>query len=110
MKLLIAGSRSINEFDLSKYVPPETNLIITGGANGIDMIAEAYADAHKISKLILRPLYRKYKRGAPIKRNEMMVDLADQVLIVWDGISKGTRHTIEYARKKGKPLLIIEDK
>lgn len=110
MKLLIAGSRSIREFDLSNYVPPDTDLIITGGAKGIDMIAETYADTHKISKLILRPLYRKYKRGAPIKRNEMMVDLADQVLIVWDGISNGTRYTIEYAQQKGKPLLIIENK
>lgn len=107
MKLLIAGSRSIHDFDFSKYVPTETELIISGGATGIDAAAEAYADAHKISKLILRPLYRKYNRGAPLKRNEMMVDIADQVLIVWDGTSKGTQYTIEYARKKCKPISII---
>ena len=40
MKLLIAGSRSINEFDLEKYVPRETTMIITGGAYGIDVLAE----------------------------------------------------------------------
>ena len=39
MKLLIAGSRSIEAFDLTEYVPSDVDLIITGGANGIDKIA-----------------------------------------------------------------------
>lgn len=75
MKLLIAGSRSITYFDISPHIPPETELIISGGANGIDTLAENYADDHRISKLIMRPQYSKYKKGAPLKRNDMMVDL-----------------------------------
>ena len=46
MKLLIAGSRSIKEFDLSLHVPTETELIISGGAEGVDRLAEEYADAY----------------------------------------------------------------
>ena len=42
MKLLIVGSRSIKNFDLSEYIPKETELIISGGATGIDSIAENY--------------------------------------------------------------------
>ena len=74
MRLLIIGSRSISDFDISPYVPADTELIISGGASGIDTVAEAYADSHRLSKLILRPQYAKYGRAAPIRRNEIMVD------------------------------------
>ena len=95
MKLLIVGSRSIKYFDLEGYVPEETTMIISGGANGVDAIAETYADKKRLSKLILRPRYDLYGRAAPLKRNEEMVELCDLVLVVWDGTSKGTRHTIQ---------------
>ena len=107
MKLLIAGSRSIKEFDLSPYIPKDTDLIISGGAKGIDKIAETYADKHKLSKLIMRPKYNLYLKAAPLKRNEEMINLADKVLIIWDGKSKGTKYTIKYAKKMNKELEII---
>ena len=40
MRLLIVGSRSIENFDLSGYVPSKTELIISGGAKGVDFSAE----------------------------------------------------------------------
>ena len=107
MKLLIAGSRSIKDFDLSPHVPKDTEIIICGGAGGVDTLAEEYADKHKISKLVLRPQYAIYGKGAPLKRNEEMVRIADAVLIIWDGKSRGTAYTADYARKAGKPVLII---
>ena len=33
---------------------------------------------------------------------ETMVELADAVLVIWDGKSKGTKYTIEYAEKKNR--------
>ena len=107
MKLLIAGSRSITDIDISQYIPTDTSLIISGGANGVDILAEEYADKNRISKLILRPRYDLYRRAAPLKRNDEMVQLCDKVLIFWDGVSKGTKHTIDYANKIGKPIEII---
>ena len=108
MKLLIAGSRSITDFDLLPYINENIDTIISGGAKGIDQLAEEYADKHHLSKYILRPSYNLYGRAAPLKRNEMMVELADEILIVWDGCSNGTMHTIKYAEKSGKPTKIIE--
>ena len=108
MKLLIAGSRSIKNFDLSKYVSPDVDLIICGGANGVDAIAEKYADEHRISKLVLKPKYALYKKAAPIRRNEQMVDISDKVLIIWDGSSKGTEYTMRYAKKKEKEITVVE--
>ena len=107
MKLLIVGSRKIEDFELPPYISSEVELIISGGAEGMDAVAERYADSHRISKLILCPDYKRYGRAAPIKRNCRMVDLADAVLAVWDGLSAGTRSTIEYARRKNKPLTVV---
>lgn len=107
MKLLIVGSRSITDYDISPHIPAETELIISGGANGVDTLAEKYADKHKISKLILRPQYKLYRKGAPLKRNDRMVELCDKTLVFWDGVSRGTKHTIDYAKKLGKPIEVI---
>ena len=107
MKLLIVGSRSIKDFNLAPYISDGVDEIISGGACGIDTIAEKYADDHRISKHIIRPKYHLYKRSAPIKRNREMVEIADKVLVIWDGESKGTLSTINYAKEHKKPITVI---
>jgi nucleoside 2-deoxyribosyltransferase len=39
-----------------------------------------------------------------------MVDLADIVLAIWDGRSRGTKYTVDYAVKKGKRIIEVIDK
>ncbi len=107
MKLLIAGSRSIVDFDLSPYISDDVDTILSGGAKGIDTIAERYADSHGLKKIIITPHYSQYGKFAPLKRNEELVKLADSVLIIWDGISKGTKYTYDLANKLCKKTNII---
>ena len=107
MKILIAGSMSVTDFDLSPYILPETELIISGGAKGIDTLAEIYADIHGISKLVIRPRYNLYGKAAPLKRNEVMVDMADRVVVIWDGVSKGSLYTAKYAENKNKDVVLV---
>ncbi len=107
MKLLIAGSRSITEFDLSSYISADVDTVISGGAGGVDSLAEQYADLHRLSKYIVRPRYDLYGRAAPIKRNEQMINIADAVLVVWDGNSKGTKYIIDYSKRAGKPFTLV---
>ena len=108
MKLMIAGSRSITKFDIAPYIPNDVDTIISGGARGIDKLAEKYADEHNIKKIIVKPCYELYGKSAPIKRNYEMVDMADCVLVIWDGRSKGTRSVIEYAKQLEKPIMWIK--
>ncbi len=108
MKLLIVGSRSITDFDLSPYIPEDVDTVISGGAGGIDSLAEQYADLHRLSKYIIRPRYDLYGRAAPLKRNEQVVDIADAVLVIWDGCSKGTQYTLKYAKKMSKPITLVK--
>ena len=108
MKLLIVGSRSIKDFDLSPYISADVDTVISGGAGGIDSLAERYADTHRLSKYILRPRYNFYGRFAPLKRNKEMVDMADAVLVIWDGCSKGTQYTLKYTKKINKPITLVQ--
>ena len=107
MKLLIVGSRSIIDYDLSPYISDDVDTIISGGAGGIDSLAEQYADFHRLSKIILLPRYDLYGRAAPLKRNEQMVDMADAVLVIWDGCSKGTQYTLNYSKKMNKAVTLV---
>lgn len=105
MKVMVAGSRGVSK-PIDEYMPPETTLIISGGAFGIDRCAEVYAKKMNIPIKIIRPDYKKYGKTAPLVRNKEMVDMADLVIAIWDGRSRGTKDTIDYAIKTNKRLRI----
>lgn len=105
MKVAIVGSRNL-KVNLDVHIPKDATLIISGGANGIDRLAEEYADKHRISKLIIKPEYDKYGKTAPLVRNKKIVDSADMVIAFWDGQSRGTYNVMEYAKKVGKRLVV----
>ena len=107
MKVAVTGSRTIPHIPLAAYLPPDTTEIITGGAKGVDTAAEEYAKAHKIPVTVFTPDYARYRRGAPLKRNEQIAQACELLLAFWDGKSRGTAHTIAQCRKRGKPVTII---
>ena len=49
----------------------------------------------------------KYGKRARILRNDAMMNDAEAVVIVWDSISKGTKHTMTAARIRKKQLHIV---
>ena len=110
MKLAISGSRglSVNLDEYIKKLDFEVTEIITGGAKGIDTCAEEYANKNNLKLTIIRPDYNKYPyRAAPIIRNKEIVSQCDALLAIWDGNSKGTKATINFAKKQNKPVIIF---
>lgn len=103
MKVAIVGSRSITNADISRRIPPDATLIISGGAVGVDTLAERYADKKGIKKMIIYPNYELYGKSAPLIRNKLIVDNADLVIAFWDGESHGTEFTINYAKRRKVP-------
>lgn len=106
MKVAIIGSRNLS-VDIGLYIPENTEVIISGGAKGIDSLAEEYADTHNIKKMIFRPNYNKFGRNAPLIRDRVIVNNADLVIAIWDGKSGGTKYTIDYAKKLGKKIKVF---
>lgn len=51
-----------------------------------------------------------YAAWKMLARDKAMVDASDLVIAVWNGDlgRSGTGHTVAYAQKKGKPLVIID--
>ncbi len=107
MRVAVVGSRGIDNIDLSVYIDEIPDLIVSGGAKGMDQVAERWAKIKGIETLIFKPEYEKFGRGAPLRRNATIVDNSDIVYAFWDGISKGTKHTIDYAKKVGKKVRVF---
>jgi hypothetical protein len=104
-KIAVIGSRSLAGTDLSRYLPQKGGwCLVSGGAIGVDTIAERWADAHGIPKIILLPDYPRYGHAAPLVRDREIVDRADCVLAFWDGVSHGTDYTVRYALSRHKPV------
>ena len=108
MKLLIAGSRGITDFNLAPFIPEDVDVILSGGAGGVDTLAEKYADTNRISKLILRPDYKgsKNPKAESLRRNDKLIAMCDEALIIWDGKSRGTGYTVRGLIAAGKPFSV----
>ena len=107
MKLAVIGSRNLTEIRLEDYIPAETNEIVSGGAQGVDKLAEEYAKRYALPLTLFLPQYQKYGKCAPLKRNEEIAAYADEALIFWDGRSRGTAHAVACFQSLDKPVRII---
>lgn len=76
--------------------------IISGGAKGVDTIVKDIALVCNIPFKEYQADWNKYGRRAGFVRNTEMADVADVVIAVWDGESKGTQHMIKESMNKGK--------
>ncbi len=107
MKLAIIGSRSITDPNIEEYLPDGVTEIVSGGAKGIDEAAARYAKQNGIKLTEFLPDYERYGRAAPIVRNKLIAEYADECLAFWDSWSHGTKYTIECFRKLNKPVEVI---
>jgi hypothetical protein len=105
MKTIIAGSRGIHSFSLVRQIIASCGwtptLIISGGARGVDKLAEKYADLYNIPVKVFPADWNKYGNSAGYIRNKEMAEHAEALIAIWDGESKGTKHMINIAKKKG---------
>lgn len=104
MKVAIVGSRSFNFEIPQRCIPKGTTQIISGGAIGADKMARRFAIEHGIKIVEILPEYNLYGRCAPLKRNDIIVKLADLVVAFWDGKSRGTKYVIEKCKETATPV------
>lgn len=81
--------------------------LISGGADGIDALAEGMARGIGYPCIIFKPEWTKYGKSAGFKRNQKIVDAADEVIAFHFEGSSGTADTIRRAKESGKPLTIL---
>lgn len=105
----VIGSRNFRDFDLlcdvlSGYDP---KVIVSGGAQGADKLAEEWARKNNIDTLIFKPDWEKFGRSAGFVRNKDIVENSDILIAFWDGKSKGTANSIDLAKKMGKIVRVV---
>lgn len=111
MKTIIAGSRTISDMasvnEAIKKSGFEITSIISGMAAGVDTLAVRYAMQHGI-ELIKMPADWSIGKSAGYRRNEQMADIADALIAVWDGTSRGTMHMINIARARQLKVFVYD--
>jgi hypothetical protein len=112
MKVIVAGSRTINDkntvWDAINNSKFNITTLISGGAMGVDRIAEEWARSKNIPILVYKPHYDiDNPKYAPLARNTDMARDGDALIAIWKDQTRGTAHMIGCMKKENKPVEII---
>lgn len=119
--ILVVGSRGITDYTyikayLSNLIrsnyPGRHITIVSGGARGVDTLAERFADENCYKKIIVPADWNKYGKSAGYKRNiQMHAFIAEKpdrmVVAFWDGKSKGTAHNFKLAEEYNNKINVV---
>lgn len=112
MKVIIAGSRTFNDFlvfsGFMSVLPLEWDIteIVSGGAKGADALGEEFGHMFGIPVKVFSANWSSGKQ-AGIMRNIEMGKYADGLIAFWNGTSPGTKHMIQYMYSVNKPVHIF---
>lgn len=116
MKIIVAGSRAISNYDLVsetiKRFLQDHGLtvsdieIVSGGANGVDRLAERWAIENSAKLSVFKAEWDRFGKSAGMIRNKKMREYANGLIAIWDGYSKGTKNMIMEARSHGLTVLV----
>lgn len=117
MRVVIAGSRELTDDHLVEEAVRLSGFTITtvisGAARGVDQLGERWAARHEVPVVRFPADWARYGRAAGLRRNQAMVEEVARapeggaVIAIWDGVSKGTRSTIEFARRCGVEVFVL---
>jgi hypothetical protein len=110
MRVAIVGSRNYPRLDqVRRYIRelPEFTTVVTGGARGVDIVAEEAALRHRLKVEVFEADWEHQGRKAGVIRNAHVVDYVDFVVAFWDGESRGTKNVIDLCRSMVKPFAVV---
>jgi len=117
-KVIIAGSREFADFKLlcktmdhmlSKKLSEGYSIqVISGASRGADKLGEQYAGLRGYEVISMPADWDSYGKRAGYLRNEEMANIADALVAFHNGVSPGTKHMIDIAKKKGLPNRVVE--
>lgn len=113
MRVIIGGSREITDYELVCRVVEVSGIlnqiseVVSGKARGVDTLGERWADERAIHVEPFPPDYDRYgRKQAPGIRNGAMSVYADAAILVWDGVSPGTKDMAEKMAARHKPCYL----
>lgn len=113
-KVICCGSRNWNNYKTirSRLEKLDSNsTIIEGGCSGADLMCRHIALDIGLEVVEFPAAWKKYGRSAGPKRNIKMLNTGPDLLIAFHkniSSSKGTKHIVEEAKKRGIKVEIID--
>lgn len=110
MKVIVAGGRDYHDYDVVCSAIADSGfkvtMIISGGATGVDTLAEYYAEENQLPNQVFMADWTTHGKAAGPIRNRTMAEHADALVAIWNGESPGTKNMIETAKKKGLKVYV----
>lgn len=110
MKVIIAGSRDINDISTIAHafhrVHWNINEVVSGGAHGVDRLGETWAKEMSIPVTLFPADWDTHGKAAGHIRNRQMANYADALIAIWDGKSSGTLNMINTMVLFKKPVYV----
>lgn len=113
MKVIIAGGRDINDYELLKSVIGHAiksgfviDTVISGGARGVDKMGERWAAENGKLLQVFPADWNKFGKAAGPIRNIEMSKVADGLIAIRKDGSKGTAHMISVMEKLEKRVCV----
>ncbi len=114
MKIAVIGSREfkskgvVNNILMKELIGKFEDVVVTGGARGVDRYAIDFCKDFNIRCQIIRPITTKNKLYF-LYRNIEIITMADKIFAFWDEKSRGTKFVIDYASSRKKEITIFND-
>lgn len=80
--------------------------VLEGGAPGVDRLGREWATESCLPVLTVPADWVQHGKAAGPRRNAKMAELADALIAVWDGRSRGTKDMIDRARARGLKVFV----
>ena len=115
-KVIIAGGRYFNDYELLKQkadfflsnkILTHEVVIVSGHASGADSLGERYAAERGLKVELFPADWNAYGKGAGIRRNRQMAEVANALIAFWDGQSRGTYNMISEAKARQLPTKVV---
>lgn len=111
MKVIVAGSRTIRDYDVVSSAIVQSGFkvseIVSGGATGVDSLGGKWANFHEIPVKAFIAQWGALGKKAGILRNTEMANYAEALVAIWDGYSSGTANMIEQALRRKLKLYVV---
>lgn len=111
MRVIVAGSRTIDDYEVVCCAICESGFVITtvvsGCAKGVDQLGERWALEHGVPVDKYPAQWASYGNAAGPIRNQEMSENSEALVAIWNGMSRGTAHMIDCAKKKGLKVFVF---
>jgi len=115
-KIGVIGSRGYNNYEefkekllfLISNIREEIVFVSGGCPSGGDALISRFCKEGNYQIIEHLPDWDKHGKAAGFIRNKLIIEDSDMLAAWWDGKSKGTKSSIDLARKKNIPIKIIK--